>query len=256
MTSPTTDTAGRQDRFGKLIERDDGADVPFYNGQPVQVAGWKWLVIVLAAVAGFLALVLIPATGNLALLGTRILFVAIPAVAFIALTGGAWKAIFRPLKGKDVLTMLAFWAIYMVLSSVVAIIIKSADPGHVTANRATDSVSSASELVFFYLGTFIQLFGEELFSIIPFLAIAAVAYQRFKLSRKTSLIIAWLLTAVWFGAAHLPTYDWNFLQCFLVIGLARLVLTLAYLRTKNILVSFGAHLMIDWGIFTATLIFA
>ena len=72
MTNPTTDTAGRQDRFGKVIERGDGADVPFYNGQPVQVAGLKWLVIVLAAVAGFLALVLIPATGNFALLGTRI----------------------------------------------------------------------------------------------------------------------------------------------------------------------------------------
>lgn len=34
------------------------------------------------------------------------------------------------------------------------------------------------------------------------------------------------------------------------------MLTLTYLRTKNILVSFGAHLMIDWGIFTATLIVA
>ena len=65
MTDSSTDTAGRQDRFGKLIERADGADVPFYDDRPVHVAGWKWLVIVLAAVAGFLALVLIPATGNL-----------------------------------------------------------------------------------------------------------------------------------------------------------------------------------------------
>ena len=85
MTNPTTDTAGREDRFGKLIERADGADVPFYDGQPVQVAGWKWLVMVLAAAAGFLALALIPATGNLQLLGTRILSDLRPA------GGGVYK---------------------------------------------------------------------------------------------------------------------------------------------------------------------
>jgi membrane protease YdiL (CAAX protease family) len=32
------------------------------------------------------------------------------------------------------------------------------------------------------------------------------------------------------------------------------VLTLAYIRTKNILVAFGAHLLVDWAIFTVTLI--
>jgi membrane protease YdiL (CAAX protease family) len=68
------------------------------------------------------------------------------------------------------------------------------------------------------------------------------------------VLIAWVVTAIWFGAAHLPTYDWNVLQCFLVIGLARIVLTLAYIRTKNILVAFGAHLLVDWAIFTVTLL--
>lgn len=81
-----------------------------------------------------------------------------------------------------------------------------------TAKRATAGVDSAGELVLFYLGTVIQLFGEELFSIIAFPAIAAVAHQRFQRSRKTSSIIAWLLTAIWFGAAHLPTYDGILLQ--------------------------------------------
>ncbi len=36
--------------------------------------------------------------------------------------------------------------------------------------------------------------------------------------------------------------------------LARIVLTLAYIRTKNILVAFGAHLLVDWAIFTVTLL--
>ena len=39
--------------------------------------------------------------------------------------------------------------------------------------------------------------------------ISPVSHQRFKLSRKTSLIIAWLLTAVWFGAAHPEQFPWR-----------------------------------------------
>ena len=54
------------------------------------------------------------------------------------------------------------------------------------------------------------------------------------------------MTAVWFGAAHLPTYDWNLGQAIIVIGAARLVLTLAFIRTKNLWVSFGAHVLNDW----------
>ncbi|RYE67123.1 MAG: CPBP family intramembrane metalloprotease, partial [Oxalobacteraceae bacterium] len=62
-------------------------------------------------------------------------------------------------------------------------------------------------------------------------------------------LLAWLLSAVVFGLAHLPTYGWNLVQCLVVIGSARLVLTLAYLKTKNIWVSFGAHVINDWTLF-------
>ena len=39
-------------RFGKLIERADGRDFPYYNGQPVEVATWKWLVTIAACALG------------------------------------------------------------------------------------------------------------------------------------------------------------------------------------------------------------
>ncbi|WP_123341011.1 MULTISPECIES: CPBP family intramembrane glutamic endopeptidase [unclassified Curtobacterium] len=69
------------------------------------------------------------------------------------------------------------------------------------------------------------------------------------------ILIAWLATAIRFGAAHLPTtYGWNFAQAFLIIGIARLVLTLAYIRTKNIAVSTGAHIINDWVLFTGAII--
>lgn len=48
--------------------------------------------------------------------------------------------------------------------------------------------------------------------------------HRIGLTRTQAILIAWLATAIWFGAAHLPTYGWNFAQAFLIIGVARLVL--------------------------------
>jgi hypothetical protein len=48
-----------------------------------------------------------------------------------------------------------------------------------------------------------------------------------------------------FGQAHLPTYNWNLVQCIAIIGSARPVLTLPWIMTKNLWVSTGAHVLND-----------
>ena len=88
--------------------------------------------------------------------------------------------------------------------------------------------------------------GEELVSILPFLAILYFLTQKLGFSRTAAVITAWIVTAVWFAAIHLPTYNYNIIQCLIAIGGARLVLTLAYMKTKNLWVSFGAHVINDW----------
>jgi membrane protease YdiL (CAAX protease family) len=130
-------------------------------------------------------------------------------------------------------------------------------------NRARGMVESGSidlsglmfrSLALLRFGTFFQLVGEEVFTNLPFLALLYFLFAKGKLSRKTAVILAWLLTAIWFGAAHLPTYGWNFAQAFIVIGGARLVLSLAFIRTKNLWVSSGAHILNDWTLFTFALL--
>ncbi len=248
-------TSGKQ-RFSRLIERADGRDFPFYNGEPLNVAGWKWLVIVLACAAGFATLLFYPATNDLQALVPRILFLAIPLAVFIAFTGRWWTSIFKRLTAVDYVTMVFFWLLNLAVSGVVGLAVMAVFGAN--ANPATSGVldGGAAQVVAFYAGTGIQLLGEEVFTILPFLAIMYLLFTRARLSRNTSVILAWLITAVWFGAAHLPTYGWNVAQAFLIIGSARLVLTLAYIRTKNILVSTGAHVLNDWTIFTISLIAA
>ena len=51
------------------------------------------------------------------------------------------------------------------------------------------------------------------------------------------------LTFIW-GIA-LATYQWNFLQAVLAVGIVRVPFTLAYMKTKNILPAFLTHFLYD-----------
>jgi len=256
QTVSTTDDGlvpTERQRFGRAVERDDGRDFPFYDGNPFGLAVWQWIIVVLACALGFFVLILYPARNDVQALVSRILFPAIPLTVFIAFTRGQWTAIMHRIRGRDVWAMVLFAAANLVVTIIVGIVVKALFGAN--ANAAVDGVHDPGAVVAFYVGTGIQLFGEELFTILPFLAVLAFCTSG-GLSRRPAIVIALVVTAAWFAAAHLPTYQWNFAQAFLVIGVARIVLTLAYVRTKNILVSTGAHILNDWVIFTFALVVA
>lgn len=247
-------------RFGRLIERNDGRDFPFYNLLPAEIPTWKWILIILSCVVGFASLLFIGFEDQILSLIPRIMFAGIPLATFIILAKPNWRAIFKPLKWADAPTIIVFWLLTLGLSATAAFIVTGGDPagGHLAANSATNTVLDGGlwGIVGFYLGTFIQLFGEELVTILPFLAILYWLHSKFNVSRKIAITLALIVTAISFGAMHLPTYGWNFVQAIVLIGIARIALTLAFIRTKNILVSFGAHVVNDWVTFTLALVAA
>lgn len=244
-------------RFGRLVERPDGRDFPFYDGDPLALTSGRWLAVVAACVVGFLALVLIPAADQYTNLVNRVLFPAIPLALFIAFTGRRWSALFRRLGWADVGTMIVFWLLNAAVSAIVAAVFLGS--GVTTAaNGAVDGLvdQGPGQVVAFFVGTGIQLFGEEVFTILPFLAVMYWMTAKAGTSRTTAVVVAWLVTALWFAAAHLPTYGWNVVQALVGIGIARLVLTLAFIRTKNLAVSTGAHVLNDWSGFAVALVAA
>ncbi|NYJ00412.1 hypothetical protein HNR19_001110 [Nocardioides thalensis] len=255
MTEATADPG--LNRFGRLVERDDKQDFPFYNDQPVAISGSSWVAVVVACAAGFAVLASVGFTDERAELIPRVLFLAMPAAVFVWVARGHWRVLFKSVRASDLGAMVAFWIINLAVSALAALLVSGGDFNHLSANTATDDLADAgaAQIIAFYVGTGLQLLGEEVFTILPFLGLLWFLTQR-GASRKKSILIAWLATAIWFGAAHLPTYDWNFAQAILVIGAARLVLTLAFIRTKNLWVSFGAHVLNDWTTFTLALIAA
>ncbi|RBP76860.1 hypothetical protein DET64_10143 [Marinobacter nauticus] len=232
-----------------------GKDFPFYDGQPVMLSTVQWLILLMAVAVGFACITVDVAilTGNLGIFVRTLLFPTIPLVTLRMIAGPHWRSLFGRLHGVDLGWMLGFAVLNLLVSVLVGMLVMKQFGAD--TNLAVDGLADldTSERVLFFLRTIPQLFGEEVLTILPFLAILYVAYERLNLSRTKALLLAWVLSSALFGLVHLPSYNWNLLQCLLVIGSARLVLSLAYIKTKNIWVSTGAHIINDWTIFAIVL---
>lgn len=227
------------------------ADFPYYAGDPVPLQGRQWLVV-LGGVALAFGLLVSPHTrpaGPWAALIPPLLFCAVPLIALAAVAGRAWTALYRRVTLRGALWMVGIAVANLVVSMTVGWTLSALHPTAPNPAFATLAASDTGARVIAFAAMVPQLVGEELFTILPFLACLWWLHSRWNVPRKTALIAAWMLSAIPFALVHLPTYDWNVLQCLVVIGSARLVLSLAYLATRNLWVSTGAHIVNDWALF-------
>lgn len=236
-------------RLGRL--EDPGRDFPFYNGAPVGLSAWQWVFVLAAVAVGFAVLVApIPwPAGPLGAMIPAVLFPLIPMLALAQVAPGHWTSLFGKVGGRELRLMLGFALLNIIVTMSVGTIVYVLTD--VTSNAAAaqlDGMDTAGRIAFF-AKTVPQLFGEELVTLLPFLAVLALLSNRFGVSRKGAIVGAWLFSSLIFGLIHLPTYDWNLIQCIVVIGTARMVLTLAWILTKNVWVSTGAHIINDWLLF-------
>ncbi len=95
----------------------------------------------------------------------------------------------------------------------------------------------------FFALVFVQLFGEELFKTNMLLGILLLLFRRSG-NRKSAVVIATFVTLLVFGLAHYAAYG-SLLQILLIQGLGSIICVFAYLKTKNMLVTYVAHLLID-----------
>lgn len=227
---------------------DPNRDFPFYQGNPVRLTAAQWCFLIAMVAIGF-ALLIAPIRwpgGDWGAFVPAILFPLIPLLGLSWVSKGHAKSLFGSVGWREIKLMVLFALLNIAVTVVVGIIVQF------TLGAASNpAISIANELSYgglaiFLTKTAVQLVGEEVLTIIPMLALIHLLVARAGLSRTTAVLIAWLGTAVVFALVHLPTYDWHLAQCLLIIGTARLVLSLAYLKTKNLWVSSGAHILNDW----------
>ncbi|WP_084798622.1 CPBP family intramembrane glutamic endopeptidase [Pleomorphomonas koreensis] len=224
--------------------------LPFVAGNPA-ISGRGCVLIIASILLGFTILSSPQAkslSGGLTII-PALLFTALPLSALAYVSEGRANALFRHYDIKALGLSLLF-ALCTITASFLAGWIASFDTA-MKQNPVNDLVAAMrlSELPVFLIRTFVQLIGEELATILPLLAATWLFMSRLHASYASSIWAGTLVSTLWFSAMHLPTYDWNIVQCFLVIGISRLILTASYLYTKNIWVSAGAHIINDWTFF-------
>ena len=256
MNPTATSALQKEERFSRL--EDPASDFPFYNGVPASISNRQWLFILAMVVFSFLLLALpIPWPGGA--WGVFIpvaLLPAIPLAALAYVAPNTWKSIFGKVSSREIRLMFGFALLTIVVSMTLGGIVHALT--EVVPNSKTAQLGHLDVVgrMMFFAKTIPQLLGEEVITILPFLALLQLFSRCFGLSRKGALISAWLISSLIFGLAHLPTYDWNLVQCVLIIGSARMILTLPWILTKNIWVSTGAHIINDWLLFLIGLIAA
>jgi membrane protease YdiL (CAAX protease family) len=236
---------------------DFGSDFPFYRGSPTSLTYPQWWFVLAAVAAAFLALSLTASLSGAGLFWPflpAIGLAALPLLALWRVAPGHWSSLFGRVGVREFRLMLGFALLNIVLSMGIGAIVMAF--GHTSSNASTSQLGSLDtiERIAFFAKTIPQLLGEEVITILPFLALLQWLTQSLRWGRKAAVVAAWVLTSVMFGMLHLPTYDWNWVQCIVVIGGARMVLTLPWIMTKNLWVSTGAHITNDWILFGAGLL--
>jgi membrane protease YdiL (CAAX protease family) len=246
--TPGLEPVADDGRARRFWFEDRGDDLPFYNGQPVRLSAGRWLLVMLAVALGFAALLVpVPALqAGLGAFGPAVAFFALPLAALAVAAPGGWRSIFRKVGLREVSWMFAFAFLNIVVTLLVGYLVQTFLGAQANPIFSRLSIMTDADRLLFFARTLPQLFGEELLTILPFLALTTLLYTRAGLSRRWAIFGAWIVSAAGFGAVHLPTYGWDLAQCLLIIGSARLVLTLPYIMTRNIWVSTGAHVINDW----------
>ena len=253
-TPPVSSPVVQSDRFSRL--EDPGSDFPFYNGMPASISNRQWLFVMAMVVVGFLVLTS-PIDWPDGVFWQFIPALAMPGIPLIALAmvaPGHWTAIFGRVRGREVKLMFGFALLNIVVSMVIGAIVLALFGTTPNGKIAELGGLNTAEHIVFFAKTIPQLFGEEVITLLPFLALLQWFTKSLGVGRKSAIIAAWLLTSLAFGLIHLPTYDWNWIQCIVVIGSARMMLTLPWILTKNIWVSTGAHIVNDWLLFAMSLL--
>lgn len=228
------------------VKKKDFTDFPFED-VPLK----NWILALLISMGGFFyisfgAFTLPKFLLNEYFIGFLFLFFCF--VALYVLDPKFFTKLFKKLKKRDILII-----ILTVFISYSLAILSSLGQSNLVENPIA-GVINKNNIVRILIMTAVQLIGEEVLFVIPFLFVYNMLKN--KTNKKLSILLAWIISSLVFGMLHLPTYSFNFYQAFIVIGAVRMGMSLSYILTKNLTVSYIAHVLYDFviliGVFAAS----
>ena len=208
----------------------------------IEAKTWKWILALFLTLASFYGVSFL--FYSLKINNEIIMASAVSAISLLSLLlidKKFIKKIFLPIRAKDLLYIiigLGFSLIAIVISSI--LVQKLGIKG---SNNPIFDVLTEDNFKSFFLSTLIQFIAEEIIFIIPFLFII----NKVKIENNIiKTILAILISSIIFGAMHLSTYDFNILQAVLIISIIRTGLSMSYVISKNLSITYIIHIIYDW----------
>lgn len=211
-----------------------GKDIPFYNNIP-KLSKWDWTILTgsVLLLIGFLTIIPLPSEY------LSISFFLLGLLPALYICKGKYNIFFKKISLKDIkLIILLLIGMYIYNIVMGAILVR------LTGSIAGHSEMNTVPILIFVISMIIQIFGEEFFKIFLLLILMYLVY-RFTNNYKSSIIIGLIGSMIIFGLCHYMAYNGRILQILLLQGFGSIFEYFAYIKTKNIWVSYLLHLLRD-----------
>ncbi len=223
-----------------------GVDFPFYNDIPkLSTAEWLLLLIPVIIMATIIAVPSIKTEY------TPIIFGLITLIPALYVCKGNYSIFFKKPKKRDILTIILCLVGYYVYALGIGAILHFVFGYPVAGNAILTSFASPD--AFLIISTLVQLIGEEFFKIFMLLILMYVVYKLTN-NRRLAISLGVIVTLFVFGMIHYSAYSGRILQILLIQGLGSIFDLYAYMKTKNVVVSYILHVLIDYIPFTYMMI--
>lgn len=213
---------------------DDGIDIPFYNGTPkLSTVEWGLVLASILLTIGYLTAI-------------RILGEYLPVAIFLTsvipalyICKGNYNIFFKKPKLRDIkIIILCLIGIY-IYTIAIGFILQNL-VGNMAAHASTNDPASLMTLIIMC----IQLMGEEFFKILLLLLIMFVLYK-YTNNRSISLFVGLILSMAIFGLVHYNAYSGRIIQILFIQGFGAIFEYYAFLKTKNVWISYIIHVLRD-----------
>ena len=220
------------------LERKN-TEFPFFMDNP-KISKNKWILLIIGSI-----ILLLCSTSfgesDLSTIIVVLVSIIIPLYTF----KGHWKEIFKKPEINDIWVIL-----FCLICDGILTLTLSSLLGDIGISGYDNSWLNYN--IFDLIFVFIQLLWEEILRFIPFISLLYLSYK-YTANRNLSIIIGTIFCLIVFGLMHTSTYGDAFYSL-ITIGFGSLFLAYSYLRTKNLLVAYILHLLIDFSIFALEII--
>ena len=175
-------------------------------------------------------------SGNL----KSVLIFLIPFCGFLYVCRGKLNLIVKRLHKFDLGYILLYVLLYYFFAFAAGFLLL-----HLGFQLKPNAILSVNKDAVFWVMFLIQVFGEELFKLSMFFIALSLLYKHASKIDNYIIAISALITSLLFAAAHVFAYS-SILQPLMILGIGNLVLILAYIQSKNILIPYASHLIIDF----------